>query len=71
MVCAVIIHVFVFYLHVQDRALFYASYHGNVVRAQELLSLGANINYYHDEWVSYSAHITHYIVGVSGINTLY
>ena len=55
-VCAVIIHVYsVFYL--QDLALYCACYHGNVVRTQELLLLGASINY-HDR-VSYSAHITH------------
>ena len=59
MVCAVIIlYVFsVFYL--QDRALYWVCDHGDVVRAQEILSLGANINYHYDEWVSYSAHITH------------
>ena len=47
----------VFYL--QDRALYWACAYGSVVRAQELLSLGGNVNYHHDEQVSYSAHITH------------
>ena len=45
----------VFYL--QDRALYCACYFANVVRAQELLLLGSNINYHHDGMVSYSAHI--------------
>ena len=47
----------VFYL--QGRALYYACSDGNLVIAQELLSMGTNVNYHHDEWVSYSAHITH------------
>ena len=47
----------VFYL--QDCALYWACCYGNVVRAQELLSLGANINYHYGGHVSYSAHITH------------
>ena len=48
---------YVFYL--QDHALWYACHYGDVVRAQELLSLGGNVNYHHEEQVSYSAHITH------------
>ena len=48
---------YVFYL--QDRALVCACGYGNLVRAQELLLFGANINYHYIEEVSYSAHITH------------
>ena len=47
----------------QGSALYWACYHGNVVKAQELILLGANVNYHHDERVSY--------MGVLGINTLY
>ena len=54
----------VFYL--QDLALYWACDCGDVVRAQELLMLGANINYHYI--VSYSAHT---LVGVFGINALY
>ena len=52
--CAVIIQVF----YLQDQSLWWACYHGDVVRAQELLSIGANINYHYKYEVSYSAHIT-------------
>ena len=45
----------VFYL--QGRALYYACADGNLVRAQELLSMGTNVNYHHDDYVSYSTHI--------------
>ena len=60
-VCAVIIHCIYMYcvFYLQDYALWYACHYGDVVRAQELLSQGANINYHRDDYVSYSAHITH------------
>ena len=58
----------VFYL--QDHALWLACNRGDVVRAQELLSAGANINYHYEVKVSYSAHY-YPLVGVLGINTLY
>ena len=50
----------VFYL--QDDALFWTCHRGDDVRAQELLSLGANVNYHNNDfvYVSYSALITHY-----------
>ena len=35
----------------QDCALWWACVYSDVVRAQELLSLGTNINYHHDEQV--------------------
>ena len=54
-VCVSLYMFSVFY--VQDNALWWACDRGDVVRAQELLSLGANINYHRQ--VSYSAHITH------------
>ena len=63
MVCAVIYMYSAFYL--QDRALWNACDHGDVVRVQEFLSIGANINYHH-EFVSYSAHICT-LVGMLGM----
>ena len=43
----------------QGGALYWTCGRGNVVRAQKLLSYGANINYHYEYEVSYSAHITH------------
>ena len=59
---AVIINVFCNVFYQQDSALYWACHYGDVVKAQELLSLGANMNYHQrsKEAVSYSAYITHY-----------
>ena len=42
----------------QDRALYWACYNDDVVRAQELLALNANVNYHYSDHgqVSDSAH---------------
>ena len=45
-------------VYLQDRALYWDCDRGDVVRAQELLALGANVNYRGP--VSYIEHITHY-----------
>ena len=50
-------------VYLQDRTLWYACERGDVVRAQEILALGANISYHHEPVVSDSAHIpTHPLV---------
>ena len=62
-VCVLSLHMYsVFYL--QNRAFYWACDRGDVVRAQEVLSLGVDVNYhYNDDYqVSYSAHITHWWV---------
>ena len=43
-------------VYLQDRALYWACRYGDIVRAQELLSLGVNVNYHHESEVSDSAH---------------
>ena len=49
--------------YMQDRPLYWACSHGDVVRAQELLSLFANINYhYNDDGQVSDAHM-HPLVG--------
>ena len=57
--CLLLLLYSVFYL--QNHALYWACHYGDVVRAQELLSLGANVNYRNNDagYVSYSAHIIH------------
>ena len=48
-VCCYVLYMF----YLQDRALFWVCYHNDLVRTQELLSLGANVHCHNDDWVSY------------------